>query len=128
MITSIMEEIHLSLSRGYLSKQQVKIVEARKNDKLSYNKLIEKFGISGRTALVHCLIRTCSLLFWNHGMTGEGNSYLSQHDEDLFFMIIGDAADDCNCIPCMYAVSLAYHIKKRRNSKAYFLLNFSWTR
>ena len=85
MITSIMEEIHLSLSRGYLSKQQVKIVEARKNDKLSYNKLLETFGISGRTGLVHCLIRTCSLLFWNHGMAGERNSYLSQFDEDLFF-------------------------------------------
>ena len=55
-------------------------------------------------------------------MEGEGTSYLSEFDQEIFLKIIGNAADDCNCIPSVYAISLAYHLKKQRISKAIFLL------
>ena len=120
----IMDEIHASLQSGYLSEEQVEIVESRINDHLTYTDIIQYYGISGRTALTHALARTSCLEYWNKGMNGQGNSYLSKFDIDLFLKIIGDAADDSNCIPCIYAVSLAHYLKKKRNEKAYILLTF----
>lgn len=55
-------------------------------------------------------------------MGATGYSYLSKYDDDLFLKIIQDAADDCNCLPAMYAISLAHYIKKKRNAKAFYLL------
>lgn len=110
----IMDEIHASLQSGYLSEEQVEIVESRINDHLTYTDIIQHYGVSGRTALTHALARTSCLEYWNKGMNGQGNSYLSKFDIDLFLKIIGDAADDSNCIPCIYAVSLAHYLKKKK--------------
>lgn len=50
------------------------------------------------------------------------SSYLSKFDEALFIKIITDAADDCNCSPAIYGVSLAHYLKKKRNIRAFSLL------
>lgn len=55
-------------------------------------------------------------------MPGEGVTYLNDYDKDIFIQIIRNAADDKNCVPSMYAVSLAFYIKKCRNKKAFQLL------
>ena len=112
-VTEIFNEIRDSQQKGYLSEVQVQIVESRLNYHLTYDDLIHKYEISGRTALTHALIRTSSLEHWERGMKSDGNSYLCKYDKDLFFSIIGNAADDSNCISCIYALSLAYYLKKK---------------
>ena len=119
-----MDEIHSSVEQGYLSLVQYQIVEARLNHHLTYDQLISQFGLSGRTALTHALVRTCSLEYWSPSMKGRGKTYISQHDLDIFFKIIGDASDESNCIPSMYAISLSHYIKKKRFNRANTLLNF----
>ena len=57
-------------------------------------------------------------------MKAQGSSNLSKYDRDLFFQIIGNAAYYTNCIPSMYAASLAYYLKKKRMIKAFSLLNY----
>ena len=114
IVLTTMEEIRMAQQKGHLSMVQVQIVESRLNYNTSYDELIRRFGVSGRTALTHALSRTCTLQFWSHGMKAQGASYLSKYDADLFFQIIGDVADDTNCIPSMYAISLAYYLKKKK--------------
>lgn len=121
-LASIRNEIHISLQHGYLSVEQVQILNTRLTFKRTYDQLISQFGISGRTPLTHSLVRTASLEYWVRGMGATGITYLCKYDDDLFLKIIEDAADDCNCIPAIYAVSLAHYLKKKRNSKAYYLL------
>lgn len=50
-------------------------------------------------------------------MANDGSSYLSSYDEDIFLRIIQNAADDQNCVPALYAQSLAYYIKKKEMTK-----------
>lgn len=57
----------------YLSKNQVDVVLAPKNDGLAYEQLLSKFNISCNNALIHCLSRTCMFEYWNHGMSGQGS-------------------------------------------------------
>ena len=70
----------------------VDVVLARKNDGLTYEQLISKFNISCRNALIHCLSRTCMIEYWDHGMPGQGISYLNSYDEELFLQIIKNSA------------------------------------
>ena len=121
-LASIRNEINISLQHGYLSVEQVQILNTRLTFKRTYDQLISQFGISGRTALTHSLVRIASLEYWVRGMGATGVTYLCKYDDDLFLKIIEDAADDCNCIPAIYAVSLAHYLKKKHNSKAYYLL------
>ena len=111
-----------ALEHEYLSAIQIQIIEARLTSHSTYSQLIRQFNISGRTPLAHALQRTAAMEYWTSGMEATGTSYLSKYDEDLFLKIIKDAADDCNCLPAIYAVSLAHYLKKKRNSKAFFLL------
>lgn len=115
LISSIFDEINVANENGYLTKNQVNIVLARKNDGLAYEQLISKFNISCKNALIHCLLRTCMIEYWNHGMAGQGINNLSSYNEELFISIIKNADDDKNCIPTLYAISLAPYIKKKRN-------------
>lgn len=90
---------------------------ARNNEGLTYKNLISKYKIGGKCSLMHCLIRTSKLMYWDHGMACEGTSYLNDYDTCIFLEIIRNACDDSNCIPTIYAVSLAYYLKKRRNER-----------
>lgn len=119
---TVIDEIIDALKLGYLSKNQVEIIKDRAINNLTYEELIKKFNISGKTALTHCLLRTCLLKFWDYSMPGEGVEYLSQYDKDIFIHIIKNTADDQNCVPSIYAVSLAFHIKKYRYQKAFHFL------
>lgn len=88
-----------------------------KIENLSYTELITRFNFSYRSSLSHCLSRTCSLKYWNHGMANDGTSYSSSFDEDIVLRIIQNASDDQNCIPALYAQSLTYYIKKKEKTK-----------
>lgn len=105
--SSIIDEIYDAYQLGYLISNQINIFNARKNENLSYIELITRFIFS-------CI---CSLKYWNHGMANDGSSYLSSYDEDIFLRIIQNAADDQNCVPALYAQSLAYYIKKKEMTK-----------
>ena len=122
LIASALEEIKDAMNLGYLSENQVKILISRANERLTYSELIKKYNISCRTALAHCLERTCLLKMWDYSMPGEGDTYLCSYDKDIFIQIIRKSADEKNCVPSMYAVSLAYYIKKCRQKKAFQLL------
>lgn len=121
-LRAIKEDIHAALQGGYLSMEQVSILETRLTFKSSYSELLRQFSISGRTALTHALYRTAALEYWSRGMNASSFSYLSKFDEALFIKIITDAADDCNCIPAIYGVSLAHYLRKKRNARAFYLL------
>lgn len=114
LIIEIMDEMKECVQKGYLSAEQHSILMVRKIAKLTYDNLIAKFGSSGRTALTHCLLRTCKLEFWKAGMKGKGTNYLCEYDRDTFIKLINSAADEQNCITAMYAVSLAYYLKKKK--------------
>lgn len=122
-LESVLNEIKAALDDGYLSEDQVEIFNDRK-DKKTYDQIVEKHRLSCKTVLTHCLSRTSRLMFWKPAMPGRGEDYLSPFDRDIFFGIIGDAADDSNCVPAIYALSLAYYLKKRRNLRASYILNF----
>lgn len=120
-IASIWNELHEAFSLGYLSLEQINIVEAPLTHYFTYSPLIEQFGISGRTPLAHALQRTAALVEnWANGMGATGNSYLSKYDVNQFLKILQDANDDWNCIPAIYAISLAHYLKKKRNSRAFY--------
>lgn len=104
----MIDDINESLNQGYLSNEQVQIVFARLNQKLTYRQLVDIFKLSCQNVLVHCLKRTCQLQYWASGMLGDGTDYLSMLDMDIFENIIGQT-DENNYIPAMYAVSLAYY-------------------
>ena len=74
-----------------ISLVQFQIVEARLNQHLTYDQLISQFGLSGQTALTHALVRTWSLEYWSLSVKDRGKTFISQHDLDIFFKIIGDA-------------------------------------
>lgn len=76
LISSIIDEINNANEKGNLTKNQVDIVLARKNDGLTYKELISKFNISCKNALIHCLLRTCMIEYWNHGIAVQGTNYL----------------------------------------------------
>ena len=57
-------------------------------------------------------------------MKGGSDCYLSSIDQDYFEEKIKSASEDQNCIPAIYALSLAYYLKKRRNSRADMLLTY----
>ena len=123
VICSIIDEIMLSLKEGYLSEIQVSVVFDRLNLNLTYSQLLKKYNISCNKALVHCLLRTSMLEYWIPGMQGEGVSYLSLYDQDTFLKIIITAAEDKNCIPGIYSISLSHYLKKNRCSRAHILLD-----
>lgn len=123
MLNNIIEEIKYSLSKGYLSDIQVQILNARLFQKKTYREILSLFNLSCFNVLVHCFKRTAQLEYWINRMDGEGTSYLSEFDNEVFIEIIGNAADDSNCLPVVYAISLAHHLKKKRVAKAVFLLN-----
>lgn len=123
MLNNIIEEIKYSLSKGYLSDIQVQILNARLFQKKIYREILSLFNLSCFNVLVHCFKRTAQLEYWINRMDGEGTSYLSEFDNEVFIEIIGNAADDSNCLPVVYAISLAHHLKKKRVAKAVFLLN-----
>ena len=110
----MIDDINESLNQGYLSNEQVQIVFARLNQKLTYRQLVDIFKLSYQNVLFHCLKRTCLLQYWASGMLGDGTEYLSMIDMDTFENIISQAAEENNCIPAMYAVSLAYYLKKKK--------------
>lgn len=123
-IRSIITEMDTSLQKGYLSEIQVQIVKDRMIFNSTYKELNERYNISGNTALSHCLLRTCKLEHWHKGMSGVGENYLCKFDEDYFVEKIKSASEDKNCIPAIYAMSLAHYLKKRRFSRAFMLLTY----
>ena len=56
-LPEVLEELRVFAGRGFLSQQQVDIVMARR-DGASYDDIERRFGLSGPTALIHCLLRT----------------------------------------------------------------------
>lgn len=52
---TVLDEIIDALKLGYLSKNQVEIIKDRAINNLTYEDLIKKFNISGKTALTHWL-------------------------------------------------------------------------
>ena len=123
-IHSILEEINISLQNEYLSEIQVQIMMDRLENATTYKKLKSDYNLSGNEALTHCLLRTCKLEKWYPSMKGGSDCYLSSIDQDYFEEKIKSASEDQNCIPAIYALSLAYYLKKRRNSRAYMLLTY----
>lgn len=117
LILEIMDEMKECLQKGYLSHEHHSILMSRMIGKLTYDNLIAKFGISGRTALTHCLSRTCRLEIWKPGMKGKGSCYLSDYYRATSIRIISNAADDQNCVTSIYAVSLAYFLKEKKMIK-----------
>lgn len=59
-ITSILDELHEAFELGFLSLEQINIIEFRLMHRFTYSQLIEQFGISGRTPLSHALQRTAA--------------------------------------------------------------------
>ena len=53
-LPEVLEELRVFAGRGFLSQQQVDIVMARR-DGASYDDIERRFGLSGPTALIHCL-------------------------------------------------------------------------
>lgn len=82
-IETLLEELRDLADREILSREQVDIVLAR-HGKMSYERIQKQFGLSGATALVHCLVRTACARWWVSGMSGGTDSYLATPDEDRF--------------------------------------------
>lgn len=58
--TSIRNELHEAFDLGYLSLEQINIIEAWLTHRLTYSQIIEQFGISGRTPLTHAFQKTAA--------------------------------------------------------------------
>ena len=116
-IETLLEELHDLAAREVLSRQQVDVLSARKN-KLSYERIQQQFGLSGATALVHCLVRTACARWWEAGMNGGTDSYLAAPYEARFRVMVQSACDVVNCITSRVALSLALQLQKERISRA----------
>ena len=116
-IETLLEELRDLAAREVLSREQVDIVLAR-HDKMSYEGIQKQFGLSGATALVHCLVRTACARWWVSGMSGGSDSYLATPDEDRFRDMVQSACDEVNCITSHVALSLALQLQKDRISRA----------
>lgn len=123
LISSEINDINAALEKGYLSISQVQISMARKNYKMTYDELIQSFHLSGKKALAHYLLRTSMLYFWDYSMPWEGVNYLNEFDKDIFINIIKNAANDQNCIPSLYKVSIVILPEKSRNENILLIIN-----
>lgn len=120
-LPEVLEELRVLAGRGFLSQQQVDIVMARR-DGASYDDIERRFGLSGPTALIHCLLRTACGYFWKSSMKGGTDNYLGPGDEEKFTDYVVAACDAVNCITTSVAISLACVMKRDRLSRAKELL------
>ena len=116
-VETLLEELRDLAAREVLSHQQVDVLLARRN-KVSYEQIQRQFGLSGATALVHCLVRTASARWWTSGMSGGTDGYLAAPDEARFRDMVQSACDEVNCITSHVALSLALQLQKERISRA----------
>lgn len=120
-LKSCVEEIELYVANHILTNDQYIVFRERLLTGASYESLMNHFGLV-RNSLIHCILRTVSGKKWYKGMTGVGESYLSDIDSLKFRTLAFQAANDLNCITTPCAVSIAAALKKERLRKAKFLL------
>ncbi|KAK8892228.1 hypothetical protein M9Y10_029451 [Tritrichomonas musculus] len=73
-ITSVRKELHEAVELGYLSVEQLNLIEARLISHLTYSQLIDEFRICSRTPLSHAFQRTAALEYWFSGMGATGST------------------------------------------------------
>lgn len=115
-----LEELKDLVRKGLLTKVQVDIFISKATTK--YEDIILLNGISGPTALSHCLVRTAMARYWYPGLTCGANSYLSPADEIRFREIVQQLSDSANCVTTTTAVGLAHAIHVERVRRATKLL------
>lgn len=104
-----------------ISRMQYAIFYDRLRSASTYEVLMKHYNLS-RNALIHCFTRTAEGRFWDKGMPGGGQTYLSNIDMLKFASMASEAANDLNCLSTPCAVSLAMELKRRRLEKARYLL------
>lgn len=120
-LDEMMSELRSFAQESLLTAEQVEIFEARRRGS-SYAELEARSGVSGPTALKHCLLRTACGFPWWPGMTGGADPYLSPGDQQQFRDFIQAACDEVNCLTATVALSLAFDLAKVRASRARKLL------
>ena len=89
---------------------------------MTYEKIVQKFALSGPVVLAHCLKRTALGRFWVPSMVCGPDSYLGPADERKFAEIIAQMANDVNCVSTSSALALAHDLRHERTRRARKLL------
>jgi hypothetical protein len=120
-------ELEAAVTKGILSPIQVAILRTRCQQPTmwTYPLLCEHFKIKRDEALRHAIIRTAYGLFWEPGMTGGQDPYLSRIDQSKFRDNVCERAGDLNCITRRDALLLACDLLTQRRKSAASLLRIA---
>jgi hypothetical protein len=119
----MLEELKEAVINGVLTSLQYSIVEARAKG-ATYDCLLETFQLSGKSALVHAILRTVQGRLWYHGHPGGQDPYLSDIDQRIFVQTVNQCSSDLNCITTPTATAMAHFLVVKRFKKAVQLLLF----
>lgn len=78
-----MEDVITAYKQNLLSQTQFLIFNDRVNN-FSYNEIQQRYCLSGENKISKCLIRTALCLYWDKGMKGGTDPYLSLLDQQVF--------------------------------------------
>jgi hypothetical protein len=117
-------ELQAAVKEGILSPVQVATLRTRCQQPTfwTYQLLGDKFKIKREEALRHAIIRTAYGLYWEPGMTGGQDPYLSRLDRAKFHQNVLEQAGDLNCITRRDALLLACDLLRARRKTAASLL------
>lgn len=120
LLEDYIEELRMYTINQILTEEQLMVF----CDKLvgcSAASVMQAHGLC-KNAYIHSITRTVEGRRWNKSMLGGRDTYLGDIDTCIFATMLSQAADDLNCVCTETVMSLALSLKKKRVSKAKFLL------
>jgi hypothetical protein len=85
--------------------------------KNAWIKILKKSGLSNENALKTWFMRTSLLKYWEPGISGGTDYYLSENDTRYFKEIINTRCQEINCLDLKEAIQLTFSIKSKESRK-----------